>query len=91
MSQGIDDNHLSSKVWHPGIHIVVCVNNSPIKVPMRFMPRIVSANGEYDASMKDAEQNEVSRTKFDSHANMPLVRCEAYIITDSGKKTTVYP
>ena len=56
------------------------------------MPQIViTAHGEYDASMKDAEQNEVSRTEFDSHANMPLVGCKAYIIADSGKKVTVYP
>ena len=86
------DNHLSNKVWDPGVHSVVCVNNSPIKVPTRFMPQIIiSANGEYDASMKDAEQNEVSRTEFDSHANMPLVGCEAYVIADTGKKATVYP
>ena len=56
------------------------------------MPQIeISANGEYDASIKDAEQDEVSRTEFDSHANMPLVGCEAYIIADTGKKATVYP
>ena len=79
-------------MWDPGVHSIVCVNNSPIKIPDRFIPQIViSASGEYDASLKEAEQIEASRTEFDSHANMPLVGCEAYIIADTGKKATVYP
>ena len=71
---------------------MVYMNESPVNIPERFMPQIaIWASGEYDASKEDAELHEVSRTEFDSHANMPLVGCEAYIIADSGKRPTVYP
>ena len=71
---------------------MVYVEESPVKIPERFMPQIaIWASGKYDASEEDAEHHEVSRTEFDSHANMPLVGCEAYVIADSGKRATVYP
>ena len=60
-------------------------------VPERIFPYVIASVGESDdASITDAE-NIVSRTEFDSHANMIVVSKNAHIINFTGKKANVQP
>ena len=84
----VDDD--SNRNWDPGIDN----SGSQIEiatVPERILPHIISSVGEDDdASMTDAD-NIVSRTEFDSHANMMVVGKHAYILNVSGRKARVQP
>ena len=63
--------------------------NRKAVVPERMFPHILSTMGESDdASINDAE-NEISRTEFDSHANMVVVGKNSYIIAVSGRTAKV--
>ena len=47
-------------------------------IPKRFVSYVIAAaHEENDASMEDVDSDKHSRTKFDSHANIPLVGKEA--------------
>ena len=66
---------LSTRVWDPGR---VIYNKAPVSLPKRFISYVIAAaHEENDASMEDVDNDEYSRTKFDSHANIPLVGKEA--------------
>ena len=47
--------------------------------------------GVNDASTKEADVHEGSRTKLDTHANMPVLGIHCYIIAQLGKTATVQP
>ena len=80
---------LSTRVWDPG---KITYDKLPVSIPKRFVSYVIAAaHEENDASMEDVDSNKHSRTEFDSHANMPLVGKEAYIISETGKTVSVYP
>ena len=47
--------------------------------------------GVDDASTKEAEKNEGSRTELDTHANMPVLGIHYYVIAQVGNTATVQP
>ena len=79
-----------SRKWEPG---GTCVSGTHLQViiPERFLSHIVaSKNGENDVSNEDTEAR-FSRIELDSHANIPVVGSEDYIIDRTGKQASVYP
>jgi hypothetical protein len=66
-----------------------------INVPTQiftYMATIADAEVDDGNGMRDDDDNdESSRTKLDSHANMPVVGRHAYIISDQGRLADVSP
>lgn len=83
----IDDD--SNKHWDLGKDDLGSHGELTI-VPRRIFPHIIASVGEDDnTSMTDVEV--VSRTEFDSHANMEVVGKHSYILNMSGRKARVQP
>jgi hypothetical protein len=61
--------------------------NVPDYIYSLISTEMVSALDVYE----DNEREEESRTELDSHANMPVVGRNAYIISDTGRIADVNP
>ena len=59
-------------------------------MPDKVINIILSSMDTNDVSMSDTEVQK-SRTELDSHANMPVVGSECFIISDTGKTAEVHP
>ena len=59
-------------------------------MPGKVINIILSSMDANDVSMSDTEVQK-SRTELDSHANMPVVGSESFIISHTGKTTEEHP
>ena len=71
------------QVWEPGGEDLVRIFN-------RKLHAEISAARVREAS-DSMEIDEDSKTELDSHANMPVVGANAYILAESGKQVEVNP
>jgi len=83
----------SNRKWDPGIKSVVrddrgalVLRNDKIFSSIASAATSEAANG----SMID-DAKEPARTELDSHANMPVVGRNAYVLAESGKTVDVSP
>ena len=60
-------------------------------LPTRIMHLVISSTNDVDDTFQEDVENDFPCTEFDSHANMPVVGSEAYIIASTGKYATVHP
>ena len=73
--------------WDPGGKVMRVWNKRLYEIASSYG----SADSDASDSMSDVNLTEHSRTELDSHANMPVVGQNAYILADSGKQVEVNP
>jgi hypothetical protein len=83
----------SNRTWDPGGVQDQEKRNKlfKINIPVKIYSLIMSAVDMNDESDNEDVADESSRTELDSHANMPVVGSQAYIISDTGRMADVNP
>jgi hypothetical protein len=64
---------------------------SKINIPVRLYPYLTSTVVVSSVDVTEESMEEPSRTELDTHANMPVVGRNAYIISDTGRVADVSP
>jgi len=80
----------TNRKWDPGIRSAVRNDRGALAVRNdKIYSLIAAATTKANGSKVDAV--EPTRTDLDSHANMPVVGCNAYVLAESGKTVDVSP
>ena len=82
----------SHTIWDPGAEdSKERTKLIKINVPLQVYMLIATASGLELDEDKDMTHEELSRTELDSHANMPVVGRNAYVISETGEVADVSP